>query len=250
MHSLEPRLNKQLLTRLRRNILYKLGYDSGKTIDPTIEVTLDETLDIVTNVVWPKGIYRILPVLGKSREGVNTEVGIIQSAMFTRLVNMCKGDRSIVFMIVTMGEELEKTCSSQDPVYRQLIVDTVGSELAEMMADIVESEWRAQVYRLGLQCSWRFSPGYCDWSLEGQDVIAASIDLEKAGIRLTSDFVMVPKKSISAIAAIAKEVPIPVPCVFCEQDDCSSRRLPKRNSHFHENDRESQPAWPTAQEPY
>lgn len=240
MNSLERRLNKHLLARLRNNTLYKLGYDMDKTVDPTIEATLDEALDMVRKVVRPKGIHRILPVLGIRREGVDTEVGTIQSAMFTRLVEMCRGDRSIVFMVVTLGEELERTCNSQDPIYRQLVVDTVGSELTEMIADMLESDWRAQVHRLGLQYSWRFSPGYCDWPLEGQGVIAASIDLEKIGVRLTSDFVMIPGKSVSAIAAIAKEVPIPAPCVFCTQDDCSSRRLPKQKSYFLKNETELQ----------
>ena len=149
---------------------------------------------------------------------------MIRSALFTRLVTMCEGNRSIVFMMVTLGEELERTCGPEEPVHRQLVFDVVGSELAEMVADALETEWRNHLGGSGLQCSERFSPGYCDWALEGQAVIAAALDTEQVGIRLNSRFVMIPRKSVSAVAAVAKEVPVPAPCVFCPREDCSSRR--------------------------
>ncbi len=228
MVALEPKLNHLLIAKLRRKLLRKLGHDAHKTVDPIITATLDEALDVARRVVRPKGMYRILPALDIAREGVRTAVGTIKSAMFTRLAGMCKGERSIVFMVSTLGKAFESLCDTQTPVYRQLVFDTVGSELAEIVADLVESDWREEAVRLGLQCGMRFSPGYCDWPLEGQGIIAASLDMEGLGVQLTTNFVMLPRKSVSAVAVMAKEVPTPGPCAFCDRDNCSSRRLPKQ----------------------
>jgi hypothetical protein len=234
--ALERELSQDLIGELRSKTLHKLGYGGRENVDPAILATLDEALDVAARVVRPNGTYRILPVLGTSSKGVRTEAGTIRSAMFTRLVEMCRGDPSVVFMMATLGEELENTCGADEPVSRQLLFDTVGSELAEMVADMLESDWRAHLDALGLQYTQRFSPGYCDWALDGQRVIAASLDPERVGVRLTSHFVMIPSKSVSAVAAVAKEVPIPVPCVFCAKDDCPWRRSPRRKSPSAHND--------------
>ena len=224
MCALELELSRGLIAELRGKTLEKLGCAGRENADPAILALLEEALDVAARAVQPKGAYRILPVLGTGSEGVRTEAGTIRSAMFTRLVEMCGGDPSVVFTMATLGDELERTCGADEPVSRQLVFDTVGSLLAEMVADLLESDWRAHVETLGLQYSRRFSPGYCDWALDGQSVIAASLDPERLGVRLTSHFVMIPSKSVSAVAAVAREVPIPAPCVFCAKDDCSSRR--------------------------
>jgi hypothetical protein len=165
-------------------------------------------------------------VLDTTARSVRTQAGEIRSALFTHLVEMCEGVPSIVFMISTLGQAFETSCAPAEPLFRQLVFDMVGSELAELVADGLEVEWRAELNALGLQGSRRFSPGYCDWALEGQAVIAAALDVERVGVRLNEHFVMFPRKSVSAVAVAAGEVPAPAPCVFCARDDCSSRRLP------------------------
>jgi hypothetical protein len=224
VRALERELNPRIIDELRGKALERLGCGAGAAVDPIVRTTLDEALDVAAKVVRPAGTYRILPVLGTTARSVQTEAGTIRSALFSRLVEMCGGDPSIVFMIATLGAELERSCGAAEPLSRQLVFDTVGSELAEMVADGLEADWRAELEVSGLQCSERFSPGYCDWALEGQAVIAAALDFDRVGVGLNSHFVMTPRKSVSAIAVAAKEVPAPVPCVFCARDDCSSRR--------------------------
>jgi hypothetical protein len=230
VRALERELGTRVIGELRGKALDKLGCGAGATIDPAVHAALDQALDVAAKVVRPAGTYRILPVLDATAKSVQTQAGTIRSALFTRLVKMCEGDPSIVFMISTLGEELEKGCGPAEPLVRQLVFDTVGSELAEMVADGLEADWRAELDALGLQCSERFSPGYCDWALEGQAVIAAAIDIDRVGVRLNSHFVMTPRKSVSAVAVTAREVPAPGPCVFCARDDCSSRRWPRRKT--------------------
>ena len=223
---IQPVLTKSFIEKVRINTLHKLGYDAGQDLHSKIEKALDEAILAAERKLRPQGIYFILPVLRTGRDGVQVETGTIRSIMFTRLVDMCRGDRSIVFMIATLGEELEKTGISKEPLFRQAIFHTVWSELAEAVADMVEADWRGGVHGLRRQHSFRFSPGYCDWSLEGQVIIFKTLNADKIGVRLTSHFVMIPRKSISAVAVLANEVPVPTPCAFCTKRKCHWRRLP------------------------
>jgi len=229
MVTVEPELSNSLIQKLRNNTLCKLGYDSTKAMNPEIEKMLNEAIIEAENTLSPKGIYHILPVLATNSDGIHTEAGIIKSTLFRRLVEMCKGERLIVFMVTTLGEELDIAYESEESLPRQLILHTIGAELIELVTDEVEMDWKTRVVKpQGLQCSWRFSPGYCDWDLEGQGVIFEALDPGLIGVQLTSHFVMRPSKSISAISIIAKEVPFPAPCAFCGKRNCPWRRLPRR----------------------
>ena len=207
MCALERKLSTRVIGELGSKALGKLGSATRAGVDPVIRAALDEALDLAARIVRPAGTYRILPVLGTTAKSVRTQAGEIRSALFTRLVKMCSGDRSIVFMISTLGEELERSCGPEEPLVRQLVFDTGGSELAEIVADGLQAERRNELDLLGLRCGERFSPGYCDWALEGQAVIAAALDLERVGVRLNAHFVMIPRKSVSAVAVAAREVP-------------------------------------------
>ena len=222
----EPQFDKKIMEGLRDRTLSKLGYGRGLGVDPMIVRTLDDVLDTAIRVARLKGIYRVLPILGTGKSGVETQAGVIHSEMFTHLVHTCSGKTSIAFMIATIGEELEEIGRARSLVFEQLVYDTAGSELAEMMADLLEAHCREKADDSGLQLSSRFSPGYCDWSLEGQEVIFSSIDAGLINVRLTSKLVMVPNKSVSAIAVVAGEMPITVPCALCPSEDCPWRRAP------------------------
>ena len=222
----EREFDEQITKGLRDRTLCKLGYGTGLGVDPIILGRLDEALDTTTRVARLKGIYQVLPVLGTGKSGVETKAGVIHSEMFTRLVHTCSGKTSIAFMIATIGEELEEIGRARSLVFEQLVYDTAGSELAEMMADLLEAHCREKADDSGLQLSSRFSPGYCDWSLEGQQVIFASLDAGLINVRLTSKLVMVPNKSVSAIAVVAEEMPVTVPCALCPSEDCPWRRSP------------------------
>ena len=221
------KLSRYFIDKLKDNIIHKLGYGENKRAPLKIERALDDALTAAEKVAEPKGIYCFLPVLGTSRSDVQTDAGIIRSVMFSRLVTMCRGDCSIVCMIATLGMEVERVCGSDEPLYRQLMFDTVGSNLAEVVADMLEIEWRKEADSRGMQYSWRFSPGYCDWGLEGQSIIFRVLDAGSIGVRITTPYsVMAPSKSISAVAIIAEEVPSPAPCVLCAKKNCATRRVP------------------------
>jgi hypothetical protein len=229
MNVIEMEITGHHLERLKDRALAELGLESDEEQPTKTSSMIDETLLEVKEILKPRGLYRTLPVLGIDKQGINTETGTIRSAMMARLVDMCRGDLFIVFMIATLGDEFQRIERSKKAISDQWILDKVGSELIEMVADLVEEKGRALTKDSGLHSSMRFSPGYCDWELNGQTVIFSALDARQIGVRLTPHFVMIPSKTISAIALLAREVPAPSSCVFCDKGDCQWRRL----AHVH-----------------
>ncbi len=224
MGIIKPKLNTRLIKKLRNRVRLNLGHKGYSTnISRKIESTLENILLEVEKKVTPKGICHIFPVLGTTPDKVLTKAGPIQSAMFARLVKACSEDCFIVFTIATLGNEFEKISYPGEAVYNQWIFDVVGSECVEIVADLIEENWKKQPEVSGLEYSSRFSPGYCDWPLKEQHVIFNSVDASQIDVCLTPYFVMSPLKTVSAVSIAAKQVPFLTPCSFCTRKDCQWR---------------------------
>jgi hypothetical protein len=225
MEIFEPKLTKKDIDHLRKRALRLLGYRAFETQDMNIEEMLNEVLDEVEKYITPRGMFRSLRLLGTTDSGIQTETGDIQSAMLARMVTMCKGDTSVVIMVATIGDKLQKLRGSCIPLLTQFIVDTVESELADMFTDMLEEYCRKCAYNSHLQFSLRFSPGHCDMDFCQQQVIFNALKTDRIGVSLNSNMVMSPIKSVSAVAIKAREVPVKAPCFFCPTD-CQWRRIP------------------------
>ena len=93
-----------------------------------------------------------------------------------------------------------------------------------MVADEVEHRLADDLARERLEVARRFSPGYCDWSIEGQEVIFKALAADKVDVKLTSHKMMVPRKSISCVLASAEKVPVKIQCLLCAKKECPHRR--------------------------
>jgi hypothetical protein len=225
---IEPELNDHLLDRLRNKMIGELGRSEFQELPLEFQNALNDALIAIQRQTQPKGIFCMIPVLGVGAEGVKTETGTIRSAMFARQVERCEGERFVIFMISTLGKELEPLHNHNESVLNQWIFDKIGTDLAELVADLVEQEWKSRVNVSGMQCGVRFSPGYCDWPLEGQSIIFNAIEAGIIGVKLTAKFIMLPKKSVSAVAVAAQKVHAKTPCEFCIKKDCLWRRSTNR----------------------
>lgn len=220
----KPKLGVELIPELHQKTLFNLGY---KTRAPgkEIEETISEALNSVIESAHPRGIFRFASVVGVKKKEVITELGAVRSQMFARLTKLSKGKKSLVFMIATIGEEWKQNLGKDASVLRQLIFDAVASQAVERLADLIEKQWREEAESKGLKASLRFSPGYCDWDLKEQKVIFNALEAKKIGVKLTRYYVMIPQKTISAVALLAEHLPIPAPCAFCPKE-CRWRKIP------------------------
>ena len=82
--------------------------------------------------------------------------------------------------------------------------DALGSALAEQAADAAEAELRQRAAREGRYLTGRFSPGYGDWDLAVQPLVAAALDtVRRMGLCVTDTNLMTPRKSVTAILGVS-----------------------------------------------
>ena len=131
---------------------------------------------------------------------------------------------------MTIGERIENAASEltkgKEPLEGYLL-DRLGSFAVESLAESVEKKIRRDYLRIRKSVSMRYSPGYCDWPIEEQRILAKELDFSKIGVTLNESCMMTPKKSISAIVAIADSgvfTESGSTCEICEKKDCSYRR--------------------------
>jgi hypothetical protein len=220
-----PVIDEEAAQRLKQQTLAVLTGGTGRANPETLRA-LDGAVERAVAVAEPCGAYRFTPILDITPGGVETMFGAVSSGKFARMARESSGERRVAFAVATAGGALDAELAGDMSLLDQFVLDAVGSELAEMVADMVEARWKEEALVLCLEASTRMSPGYCDWSLRGQTVIFKAIDASAVGVRLTNSFLMIPAKSVSSAAVLAGEVPLPVQCVTCARTDCPYRRAP------------------------
>jgi hypothetical protein len=225
-HVFEIELTTDLMETILIGTLSRLGVNRGSPIEPKVEIFLSEVYSSARKTIKPKGMYRCAPIRELKEDRIKTAVGSVMSARFANLVKRSEGKRYVCFSVLTIGEDLENKYESEKSIMKQAVVDTIESLLIETAAHQFDLSLQMAVNTLGMQSSSRFSPGYCDWPLNGQKIIFRCLDSSQIGLTLTEHYLMRPSKSISGISVIAERVPYSVQCAFCEKADCPSRRNP------------------------
>jgi hypothetical protein len=119
-----------------------------------------------------------------------------------RLARHLEGCYRSTLMVCTLGPGIDEALDglhSEGETTRALILDAIGSETAELLAESLNQSISQRAAKAGSPTRRRFSPGYVDWSLREQAKIFSLLEPESIGVTLTEAFMMVPQKSISAI---------------------------------------------------
>jgi len=150
----------------------------------------------------------------------------------SNIPNFISGAEGLVFFLVTIGPDIEKEASqltSGEETLTGYLLDRIGSYAVESLAENLEKRLRKNYSHIKKSISSRFSPGYCDWPIEEQFKLAKVIDFSKVGVELNSNCMMIPKKSVSALVAVAdKDVfkEFASSCDICANPECDFRRNP------------------------
>ena len=152
------------------------------------------------------------------------------------------GAHGVVISVVTLGLSSEAWLKRQRrrSLERFVLGDAAASAYVEAGADALEASARRAIEgsrngrgRLGP----RYSPGYGDLPLDVQGPLLAALDAERLlGIHLTEEGLMIPTKSITAIAGVFEGTDVDgardgigEPCEACpDMGGCSLRRKGRR----------------------
>ncbi len=133
----------------------------------------------------------------------------------------------VALFVGTCGEKVEllsKQLMKGGHSLEGLIVDLIGSEIAEDVADFVHKKIEEDVAVNGLKVTNRYSPGYCNWPVSDQQQLFHLLQDNTCGVQLTGSSLMLPIKSVSGIIGIGKDVENQgYFCTICDADQCLYR---------------------------
>lgn len=207
-------------------IIASMGYSSNSNKELVLNVT-DELITESKKYADVKGGYRIF-----EEKSITVESGklILNNTLFeldkiiSKQLRKCT---SVAFMTVTLGERYDEWINQffkTSDAFQGYIADTIGSEMVENAADIIESLVEKEAATMNLNCTNRYSPGYCGWSVSEQHKFFSFLPEKFCGIVLSESALMKPVKSVSALIGLGKDCrKKDYQCSLCSMENCYKR---------------------------
>ena len=190
----EPRF-----TALNMNeILKYLGF-RGQELTEEIAVQIKRCTQEVLHAATPRLTYRQAAI----------EDGCVLGVTFAGkdIPQMLAPCEEAVLFGATLGPGVERLMMRYEVTNAadSVIMDACASTAIENICNNFESDMRNAVEAEGRYLTDRFSPGYGDLPIAEQPKFFALLDMQRRiGVSLTSTFIMVPRKSVTAIMGVAR----------------------------------------------
>ena len=131
------------------------------------------------------------------------DAGILKGGDVMRHLEGCP---QAVLLAVTLGPGVDAQIrrAGVGDIAAGVASDALGSALAEQAAEAAEAELRQWAAKEGKYLTGRFSPGYGDWDIAVQPLVANALDtVRRAGLCVTDTNLMTPRKSVTAILGVS-----------------------------------------------
>ncbi|MCD8316599.1 MAG: vitamin B12 dependent methionine synthase [Eggerthellaceae bacterium] len=184
-----------------------LGY-RGQKIDGDLRARLEDIASLCEKSLSPKGLYRICEIENPDEEDPDVPVLIrgCNLALPGRAIKkFLKGADKVALMASTLGLESERLIRKSAAASKTdgLLTDAAASSMAESAMQSLHEIVREEASAEGMAVGKRFSPGYGDLPLDVQRPFLGALDAtRRIGLTLTDNNLLVPVKSVTAIAAI------------------------------------------------
>ena len=205
-----------------------MGYKHGESQEPVSDLISEilKELEPVSNI---KAEYRIFENIKFNESDKTVEVGSEVFNIKKIIFGQIKKSESAGLFLCTAGAESgirsRKSMNTGD-LLRGYVYDTIGSEIVETAADLMQDDFENEMISAGKKITNRFSPGYCGWDVAEQHKLFRLMKDNFCGIKVNSSALMNPEKSISGIIGIGEAVKRnPYTCSVCDMKDCLYRKL-------------------------
>jgi hypothetical protein len=210
----------------QEDVLRLLGRRRGNAPGRTAK-RLDRFANLACGLVKPKVLYSTRKIEQVGKGAVTLEGGIsLKSGKLSKTLGRC--DTATIFL-ATIGSDIDgviKDLSNENKLSDAYIYDAIGSAAVEGVVDDFQNKFDRALSDNRKSTTVRFSPGYCDWNIKEQAKIFDVLDGGAAGVSLSPNFLMNPRKSVSGVFGIAPgpAEARPNPCNTCSKESCIARR--------------------------
>ena len=186
-------------------VLTRLGYKKTTTvISEEYRRRIDEMIEEGLTLCNIRGVYRRCKIKSHEHNGIRIFDDIfLESKSLSKLL---ENSFEVVLMATTIGSDIIKKIQQEiknENADFALILDSLASQIVDggldWMVEFINKEIRREGKKLTKN---RYSPGYGDLLLENQKIIYDILNLRKLEIELTEKYMLVPEKSVIAIAGI------------------------------------------------
>lgn len=186
-------------------ILTRLGYRKTTTVlDDEYRKNLMENIDKGLLLCNTKGVFGRFKITNRDEESIELENGVTLKSM--SLSRLLSNSMDVVLMAATVGQNIVDRVMDEiknKDAALGVILDAVASETADAALDWMVDFINKMIRREGKKLTgMRYSPGYGDLPLSNQRLIFDVLNLERLGISITERYMLVPEKSVIAIAGV------------------------------------------------
>lgn len=209
-----------------------LGFPDGNLPEP-FSGYLEEAIRNADDLCHIHGATYISNQIQFSEKKDKLIVSGTELAIGKTIAKEIRQSEEVVLFICTAGEKISELSSrllrGENPVLGY-VYDILGSVIADSAAAAIQREISRLAASNGQLATNRYSPGYCQWSVEDQFSLFSFFPENCCGISLTDSALMNPVKSVSGIFGIGKHVKYrEYTCEICGMKDCFYRSDQNKN---------------------
>jgi hypothetical protein len=192
------------LTLPYRQIMSRLGFKEQTIVPASQMEVLKNNMQRAFAVISAKGVCGWQKI--DSNDGQSVLLEDHSRIDCPGVAAMLKNCQEAWLAAATVGKEisdLTATCFAEGDAAAAAVCDAVGSECADAAMDFLQKYAATQMKKKGrIMADCRFSPGYGKWELDAQKDFFKWLDLQKLGMSLTGGLLLLPEKSVTALAGI------------------------------------------------
>lgn len=220
---------------VKKAFFNRIGSSGSLTLPKGIQERAEACLETARTLSKPRAVIRLTPIETISDSAIHAKGLVVTSTLWAGLAGKAVKPSVLAVFALTLGKEVCQASlnAREDTLADAFFLDQAGSEIIEQAAGVLETQIKAFSVLQGLQASNRFSPGYCDLSLDNQTQIFQFLPAESIHISLNGSGAMLPYKSITSVMLFAEKLPFPSPCATCRNKTCHHRRADFKNQGKH-----------------
>ena len=198
-------LEKIVIDPPRAKIYQRLGFKKRTTQIPVNQQKeTDSFIDEAVSIISLKGSLLRIPIIKNDGKKIFLVGNLIfDSKKLSSFLSNCE---EAVLMGTTAGNtimEAIKEKTNQDNLAAAVVYDATASEIVDAGLDWIMDYLNQQVRReRKTLLPRRFSAGYADFDLKNQKALYQKLQMGKIGVTITSSFILLPEKSVTAVSGI------------------------------------------------
>lgn len=213
---------------MKGEIIRYLGYKSQK-IDNYTNKLIDEAMKEIISLSKERYVYRIFSINDDNNNNISLDGSGLKLYGDDIKEHLSKSTKCIL-IAATLGHEVDTRIRYYEKVSmtKAIILDACATATIEALCHRVCKEIEDNLDREGKTITYRYSPGYGDLPIHIQGDFLLALDAKKSiGLTTTSNSILIPRKSVTAIVGIRDkgEVKKNGSCKYCNKyDSCNYSR--------------------------